>query len=358
MTEGGFLRIGELARRAGLTQRTLRHYDDIGLLKPSGRSWADYRLYSRADVGRLLAISQLKSLGLSLAEIGQALDEGTEPAELLARHAELLERRIAAEQELLARLRFLQRTDDADWDEVLESIELAERLHHPDAAVRFGAALDGSGRAPVDELIALLTDKDPSVREGATWALTHRDGVLPRLVDALGSGPPEARHALAHVLGKLRDPAGTPHLIHLLGDADERTAAKAAFSLGQLGGPEAVTALVGALGDDRVRVRDEATLAVARVEGARAPLEQATQDCSALVREHAAEALGILGDPASVPALAAALTDDSAAVRFAALVGLGDLPGDDAGRAIEGCVDSPDERARTLAIRLLTDRQA
>lgn len=109
-----WLRIGELARRTGLTQRALRHYDEIGLLVPSGRSGGDYRLYSRADVERLLAVQHLKSLGLSLAEIAEALNgEGAEPGELLARHAEVVERRIAEEQELLARLRRLQRAAEA-----------------------------------------------------------------------------------------------------------------------------------------------------------------------------------------------------------------------------------------------------
>jgi hypothetical protein len=47
------LKIGELARRTGLTVRTLHHYDAIGLLKPSARSDAGYRLYGRNDVARL-----------------------------------------------------------------------------------------------------------------------------------------------------------------------------------------------------------------------------------------------------------------------------------------------------------------
>lgn len=353
-----FIRIGELARRSGLTQRTLRHYDEIGLLKPSGRSWADYRLYSRSDVGRLLAISQLKSLGLSLAEIGTALDEGADPRELLARHAELLEQRIAAEEELLARLRYLRRTADADWDEVLESIELAERLHHPDAMVRVGAALDGARRAPVEELIELLRDDDHTVRETATWALVHRGGVLGQVVAALEGSDARGRHALAHVLGKLRDPAGLPALAKLVTDPDERTAAKAAFSLAQVGGPEAIAALVGALGDERDRVRDEATLAVARVDGALDPLASALGSGDVRVREQAAEALGILGDDRAVPPLVAALGDGPEPVRFAALVALGSIGGPEAQRAIAGVVDSPDVRARTLARRLMADAQA
>ena len=50
------LKVGELARRTGLTVRTLHHYDEIGLLAPSQRSDSGYRLYSQADVQRLHAI--------------------------------------------------------------------------------------------------------------------------------------------------------------------------------------------------------------------------------------------------------------------------------------------------------------
>nr|WP_231980575.1 HEAT repeat domain-containing protein [Tessaracoccus coleopterorum] len=64
-------------------------------------------------------------------------------------------------------------------------------------------------------------------------------------------GDAQSRHALAHVLGKLRDAASAGTLVELLADTDERVAAKAAFSLGQVGGDEAVTALVEALREPR-----------------------------------------------------------------------------------------------------------
>ena len=47
------LKVGQLARRAGLTVRALHHYDSIGLLQPSARSDASYRLYDRDDIARL-----------------------------------------------------------------------------------------------------------------------------------------------------------------------------------------------------------------------------------------------------------------------------------------------------------------
>ena len=88
-----WLRIGEVARRTGLTHRTLRHYDDLGLLVPSGRSGGDYRLYAPEDLDRLLAIQHLKSLGMGLDEIGRALDDpGFDASQALERIAQAKDR--------------------------------------------------------------------------------------------------------------------------------------------------------------------------------------------------------------------------------------------------------------------------
>src|SRR5438105_3640439 len=68
------LKVGELAALANLTVRTLHHYDSIGLLQPSARSDAGYRLYDRNDVARLQQIQALRSFGMGLADIGLYLD--------------------------------------------------------------------------------------------------------------------------------------------------------------------------------------------------------------------------------------------------------------------------------------------
>ncbi|HEJ9095403.1 TPA: MerR family transcriptional regulator [Serratia odorifera] len=67
------LKVGELARRSGITVRTLHYYDNIGLLVPSARSDAGYRLYNRADVSRLHQIQALRRMGVTLAEVGTIL---------------------------------------------------------------------------------------------------------------------------------------------------------------------------------------------------------------------------------------------------------------------------------------------
>ena len=63
------LQIGEAANRVGLSLRTIRHWGEVGLVEPSGRSAGGFRLYTEADVERMLFIKTLKPLDLSLEQI-------------------------------------------------------------------------------------------------------------------------------------------------------------------------------------------------------------------------------------------------------------------------------------------------
>ena len=67
------MHIGELAENTGLSLRTIRHYDEVGLLKPSGRTEGGFRLYSQEDLSRLLLIRRMKPLGYSLGEMSELL---------------------------------------------------------------------------------------------------------------------------------------------------------------------------------------------------------------------------------------------------------------------------------------------
>lgn len=103
------LTVGALARQTGLTVRTLHHYDQIGLLKPSARSDAGYRLYRREDVARLHAIQALRETGLSLSAIAAVLDGGgPPPASIVADQIASIDRDIEAARELRCRLVLLQ----------------------------------------------------------------------------------------------------------------------------------------------------------------------------------------------------------------------------------------------------------
>ena len=67
------MKIGELAKHAGLTVRTLHHYDSIGLLSPPARSHGGFRAYGKSEIIRLHRIQALKQLGCSLPEIAALL---------------------------------------------------------------------------------------------------------------------------------------------------------------------------------------------------------------------------------------------------------------------------------------------
>ena len=123
------LKVGELARHSGLTVRTLHHYDEIGLLKPTGRSDSGYRLYSRADVARLHGVQALRHLGLALADIGAMLDgQGASPAMILEQQVRALDRQIDQATELRERLGVMQfalsHGDEPDMASWLETLAL------------------------------------------------------------------------------------------------------------------------------------------------------------------------------------------------------------------------------------------
>lgn len=68
------MHIGEIAERTGLSLRTIRHYDEVGLIKPSGRTDGGFRLYTDDDLERFLLIRRMKPLGFSLEEMTELLE--------------------------------------------------------------------------------------------------------------------------------------------------------------------------------------------------------------------------------------------------------------------------------------------
>ena len=95
--------VGELAHQAGVSVRTLHHYDQIGLLRPT-RSAAGHRRYTEPDVARLTQVVALRSVGLSLGEIRRCLDSGEALAATLTRQLRDLDLRVAQTTALRDRL--------------------------------------------------------------------------------------------------------------------------------------------------------------------------------------------------------------------------------------------------------------
>jgi DNA-binding transcriptional MerR regulator len=97
---GGYS-VGQVAKMAGVSVRTLHHYDQIGLLEPSARTEAGYRLYVTPELLRLQQLLFFKELDMPLDEVRQILDDpGFNPVAALEQHRQLLQRRV----ERLARL--------------------------------------------------------------------------------------------------------------------------------------------------------------------------------------------------------------------------------------------------------------
>ena len=104
------LKVGALARHTGLSVRTLHHYDEIGLLVPSGRTPSGHRLYTYGDVQRLQQIQSLRATGFPLEEIRRLLDGGAFSAQrVIQLHLDRLQAQLAQTQRLAERLQHLAR---------------------------------------------------------------------------------------------------------------------------------------------------------------------------------------------------------------------------------------------------------
>lgn len=125
--------VSEVAALAGVTVRTLHHYDDIGLLRPAERTDAGYRLYDDGDVARLHAIVTWRSLGFPLDEVRALLDDpDQEPLETMRLHrSRLLEEigelhaRVAALDEAIRRAAAREPLSDADLRALFDGFDPA-----------------------------------------------------------------------------------------------------------------------------------------------------------------------------------------------------------------------------------------
>jgi DNA-binding transcriptional MerR regulator len=174
--------VGAVARMAGVTVRTLHHYDEIGLLNPSGRSGAGYRRYGDADLERLQRILFYRELGFGLDQIKTVMTDGGADAlvHLRRQHGLLLDRigrlqrmAIAVEKAMEARQMGISLTPaerfevfgDVDPDE--HAAEAEERWGTTDAyaesrrrVASYGKAdwlrMKAEGQAVNDQLVAAM----------------------------------------------------------------------------------------------------------------------------------------------------------------------------------------------------------
>ncbi|MEU9174685.1 MerR family transcriptional regulator [Streptomyces sp. NPDC048420] len=329
--------IGEVARRSGVSARMLRHYESLGLLRPSGRTGSGYREYSGDDVRRIFHIESLRSLGLSLREIGRALDDpGFTPSALVDDLIRQTRARIAAETELLARLRRIDAAEPADWEDVLQDVAVLQALGSKSAAARQRVALSAVDEVPVEALVeAVLRESDPNVAGALRWALARSgDGSAALLAEGLGSPSAAVRERAVRSLAELPDDEVTARLRDALADPDAVVRGHAALALGTRGVADAVPALI----DMIVAGRNDTD---------------------------AADALGMLAsDTSTADRIAAGLVerlahdDTEASARARLTQALADIPGRTASCALVELSYDPDRAVALTAAYLLQLRDA
>jgi DNA-binding transcriptional MerR regulator len=169
------MKVGELARRTGLTVRTLHHYDAIGLLKPSLHTEAGYRVYTAGDIARLQQVLSLRQLGFSLDEIHGCLDRPAfSPLEVIGLHLARLRGQIESQRKLCERLEalaaHLRAAGEVSADEFLHTIEdmtmletIAEKYFTPEQRKLIAESRERAGQETLErmqeewaELIALI----------------------------------------------------------------------------------------------------------------------------------------------------------------------------------------------------------
>ena len=180
--------VGAVARLAGVTVRTLHHYDEIGLVQPSGRTTAGYRVYEEGDLARLRDVLSYRELGFALEHIARLLDDpqGDTASHLREQHR-LVRRRIDRLREVLTHLEKLMEAEQMGINltpeeqlEVFGENWLGEE-YAAEAEQRWG---DTEAWQQSQRRTAALT-KDDWVEVTASTEALERE-----LAEALGAGVP------------------------------------------------------------------------------------------------------------------------------------------------------------------------
>jgi DNA-binding transcriptional MerR regulator len=317
----------------------LRHYELLGLVSPSGRSGSGYREYAAEDVQRIFQVESLRTLGMSLREIGRALDDPTfQPSGLVDDLIRQTRERIAAETELLTRLRRIDAAEPGGWEDVLQVVALLRALGSTSADARQRAALSSVEEVavPVEALVeAVLGETEPNVAGALRWALARAgEGGTALLAQGLRSPVAAVRERAVRSLAEMPDAEATARLRDALGDSDTVVRSHAALALGARGVADAVPALIDMIVEGRNDV-------------------------------DAADALGVLaGDTETADRIATGLVDrlareaTEAPARGRLAQALADIPGTRASTALEELSHDADRAVALTATYLLRLRRA
>ncbi|HVF43597.1 MAG TPA: MerR family transcriptional regulator [Pyrinomonadaceae bacterium] len=207
-SKGRLYRASEFAELTGVTVRALHHYDRVGLLKPTGRSAAGYRLYGAADFARLQQVLTLKFMGLQLKQIKEALGRGElDLAGVLRLQRGVLESRRAELDAALRAVReaeaVLARGGGPAWDEFKKIVEVIGMQHDSEWMKKYyteeqSADLARRGTPEVlergqREWQKLIAEVEEAAREGVDPAGERAQGLAARwqgLIEEFTGGDP------------------------------------------------------------------------------------------------------------------------------------------------------------------------
>jgi DNA-binding transcriptional MerR regulator len=329
--------IGEVARRSGVSTRMLRHYESLGLVRPTGRTVGGYREYSAEDIRRIFHVESLRTLGLSLREIGRALeDPAFTPTALVGDLIRRTEERMKQDQELLDRLRTVDASTPSGWEGVLRIVQLLHGLNSPSAARRQQTVLDPAEDVPVPtDLLAaaVLAESDPNVAGALRWALARAgDEGVASVVTGLSSTDVAIRRRAVLAVAALPESPGTnAALADALGDSDPAVRRPAALASGRRGVTAAVPILVAMV-----------------VEGTNDV--EAGEVLGALALEHPDQVMDALGNEAG---------SADPAVRIRLAQALAEMPGTIAQSALQHLTHDEDRSVALIAtafLKMLEDR--
>jgi cob(I)alamin adenosyltransferase len=155
--------VGELAAAAGVTVRTLHHYDSLGLLAPLERSEVGYRNYDRDGVERLYRILALRGLGFPLAEVGELLDaDAGSLREATRARLEQTEQDLARTRDLRERLRGVLDAGEPTPDDLIDTMEAMSMSVKLDRIITRGGDAGETGRAGGGR----VSKDDPAIEAG------------------------------------------------------------------------------------------------------------------------------------------------------------------------------------------------
>ena len=204
----GLYRASEFAELTGVTVRALHHYDRVGILKPTGRSAAGYRLYGASDFARLQQVLTLKFIGMPLRQIKEVLGrEELDLAGVLRLQREVLESRRAELEAALRAVReaetVLSRGGGTAWDEFKKIVEVISMQHDTEWMKKYYTEeqLADLARRGTPEVLErgqdgwrkLIAEVEEAAREGVDPASERAQGLAARwqgLIEEFTGGDP------------------------------------------------------------------------------------------------------------------------------------------------------------------------